>query len=144
MSAPEEARSRTDTLRDVLIFRAKLWLKGFRDFVLMPLSMGAAVVDVMIGGSTLYAVMKLGDRFERWVHLYGALDAPEEEDAGHDSRSLDHLLNKVVDGAEHNATSRPPEEAELRNRGSRRCRARSHWPPRPQFASDDERCILTR
>ncbi|MFB6098977.1 MAG: hypothetical protein ABEK84_07695 [Salinibacter sp.] len=71
MSASEEPTSRTRIVRDVLIFQAKLWLEGFKDIVLMPLSLGAAVIAVLFRGSgrdTLYAVMRLGDRFERWVH----------------------------------------------------------------------------
>jgi hypothetical protein len=37
--------SRKKTVRDVLIFQVKLWLEGFKDIVLMPLSAGAAVLD---------------------------------------------------------------------------------------------------
>jgi hypothetical protein len=74
--APSE--SRDTILRDVLVFQVKLWLEGFKDVVLMPLSLGAALVDLIFRRSTkrgtLYSVMELGDRFERWVDLYGALE----------------------------------------------------------------------
>lgn len=104
---PEDTPSRSKVVRDMLIFQAKLWLEGFKDFALMPLSFGAAVVDVIFGGSTLYSVMKLGDRFERWVHLYGALgDETEKEGPDGHLRSLDHLLNEAADGIEDRATSR--------------------------------------
>jgi hypothetical protein len=50
--------------------------------------------------------MKLGDRFERWVHLYAALD---DESAGEEPesnlRSLDRLLNEAADGIEDNAVN---------------------------------------
>lgn len=85
----------------MLIFQAKLWLEGFKDFALMPLSFGAAVVDVIFGGSTLYSVMRVGDRFERWVHLYGALGEEAKNDGPDGSfRSLDRLLNEAADGIE--------------------------------------------
>jgi hypothetical protein len=58
MSAPEETRSRTQIIRDVLIFQAKLWLEGFKDIALMPLSAGAAAIDSVFGGNTLYGVMR--------------------------------------------------------------------------------------
>ena len=115
VSPREESTSRTKIIRDVLIFQAKLWLEGFKDFVLMPLSMGAAVIDIVFRGSgrgTLYSVMRLGDRFERWVHLYAALeDEPAEKTPEANLRTLDHLLNEAADGVEHNVTTSSSEEA---------------------------------
>ena len=104
-AASPDTPSRPEVVRDVAIFQVKLWLEGFKDVALMPLSFGAAVIDVIFGGSTLYAVMKLGDRFERWIHLYGALEA-ESEDGGPEGspRSLDQLLNEAADGLEDQAT----------------------------------------
>lgn len=103
-STPSDKSSRTDVVRDVVIFQAKLWLEGFKDVALMPLSFGAAVLDFVFGSSTLYGVMKLGDRFERWIHLYGALgDEAEAEGPAGDLRSLDHLLNEAADGIEEQA-----------------------------------------
>ncbi|WP_263808582.1 MULTISPECIES: hypothetical protein [Salinibacter] len=83
--APPDEPSRSEVVRDVVIFQAKLWLEGVKDVALMPLSFGAAVLDFVVGSSTLYAVMKLGDRFERWVHLYGALG--DDAAASSDPRS---------------------------------------------------------
>jgi len=109
----EDKTSRRKVVRDVLIFQVKLWLEGFKDFVLMPLSLGAAVVDLFFqrknGRGALYSVMKLGDRFERWVHLYAALEDAEEArrktEAG--PRSLDDLLNEAADGVEKNVSNGP-------------------------------------
>ncbi len=102
-SLPDEP-TRSEIVRDVVIFQAKLWLEGFKDVALMPLSFGAAVLDFIFGSATLYAVMKLGDRFERWIHLYGALgnEAEAERPEG-DLRSLDGLLNEAADGIEDQA-----------------------------------------
>ena len=105
-SAPPDKPSRSEVIRDVVIFQAKLWLEGFKDVALMPLSFGAALLDIVFGSSTLYAVMKLGDRFERWVHLYGALgDEAGTEGPEGDLRSLDRLLNEAADGIEDQALS---------------------------------------
>ncbi|WP_263792793.1 hypothetical protein [Salinibacter sp.] len=113
--APPDEPSRSEVVRDVVIFQAKLWLEGVKDVALMPLSFGAAVLDFVVGSSTLYAVMKLGDRFERWVHLYGALgDEAGTEGPKGDLRSLGHLLNEAANGSEDQALggraapARPP------------------------------------
>ncbi len=124
MSEPapsEESPSRTQIVRDVLIFQAKLWLEGFKDIALMPLSFGAALIDLVFPGSgrgTLYAVMKLGDRFERWVHLYAALETEQEESLKGDLRSLDHLLNEAADGLEHNVTEERPDPTDPPSSGA--------------------------
>jgi hypothetical protein len=104
-SIPSDAESRGQIIRDVLIFQVKLWLEGFKDVVLMPLSLGAAIIDLVFrgrnGGGTLYSVMRLGDRFERWVHLYAALDEVEKRTSR--ENSLDDLLNEAADGIEQTA-----------------------------------------
>ena len=69
---------RTDLIRDVVVFQVKLWVEGVKDVVLIPLSLGAVLIDMLVRRRrercALYAVMRLGDRFERWVNLYGPLD----------------------------------------------------------------------
>ncbi|MFB6273084.1 MAG: hypothetical protein ABEL51_09355 [Salinibacter sp.] len=111
-TASEESRSRPKVVRDVIIFQAKLWLEGFKDVVLMPLSAGAAAIDVIFGSGTLYSVMRLGDRFERWVHLYAALEEPERQGLEGNHRSLDTLLNEAADGIEKKATNGRPEDTD--------------------------------
>jgi len=74
----------------------------------MPLSFGAAVIDFLFGSSTLCRVVGLGDRFERWVHLYAALEEEAEtEGPNGNHRSLDTLLNEAADGIEKKAANGP-------------------------------------
>ena len=74
----------------------------------MPLSLGATVLDFIFEGSTLHPVMRLGDRFERWMHLYAALEEEAEtEGPNGNHRSLDTLLNEAVDGIEKKAANGP-------------------------------------
>lgn len=95
-SSSRNSPSRRTILRDLIVFQVKLWLEGFKDVVLMPLSFGAAVLDVLFRGTTgqgtLYAVMRLGDRFERWVNLYAPLDeqraTPEMESRVHPRKGV--------------------------------------------------------
>ena len=80
MDAPPDAEPppRTDLIRDVVVFQVKLWVEGVKDVALIPLSLGAVLVDLLFRRRkercALYAVMRLGDRFERWVNLYAPLD----------------------------------------------------------------------
>lgn len=116
-------RSRSTVVRDVFIFQAKLWLEGFKDIVLMPLSLGAAVIDLVFrkssSRSTLYSVMKLGDRFEQWVHLYAAIEGnePAEPASPPPTDSLDDLLNDVADGLEKGGSTGHSGAADARGTG---------------------------
>lgn len=74
---PEQANNpRTVILRDLLLFQMKLWLDGLKDIFLSPLSIAACVIDLFFRRSgqksLLYGVMRLGERFDLWLNLYGA------------------------------------------------------------------------
>ena len=73
-SAPAN-NPRTVILRDLVLFQMKLWLDGLKDIVLSPLSIGACVLDVLFRRSgqrsLFYGVMRLGERFDLWLNLYG-------------------------------------------------------------------------
>jgi len=68
-------------LRDLVIFQVKLVLDGLKDLVLAPVSIAAAVVDVVFPGPRLghrfYAVMAWGERYDRWLNLFGAAQAAD-------------------------------------------------------------------
>lgn len=62
-------------IRDFLIFWLKLWLDSFKDFVLIQISVVAVIIDLILGGKKrlFYSVMKMGERFDLWLNLHGAL-----------------------------------------------------------------------
>jgi hypothetical protein len=82
---------RFPVLRDVIVFQAKLLVDGLRDLLLSPLSVFAALVDLLVpgddGGKRFYAVVRLGRRTERWINLFGAADrhVPEASPKGVDA-----------------------------------------------------------
>jgi hypothetical protein len=95
-------------LRDLLIFQIKLAMDGAKDIVLMPLSIAAAAFDLLFPGRRpgrfLYAVMRLGERYDRWLCLFAAA---EKADALSDglfgssragSRSMLGRLEEIVIG----------------------------------------------
>jgi hypothetical protein len=63
-------------IRDLMIFQAKLWADGLKDIVLAPLSLLAAALDLVFGpgrnGFRLYGVLRIGERFDLWLNLFGA------------------------------------------------------------------------
>lgn len=71
-------------IRDLLIFQLKLWMDGLKDVVLLPISVGAGILDVLLGprssGYRLYAVLRMGERYDLWLNLFGA--AAEAERSG--------------------------------------------------------------
>jgi hypothetical protein len=73
-------------IRDLLIFQLKLWLDGLKDVVLSPLSLIAAAMDLLLGpgrrGPRLYRVLRLGERFDLWLNLFGAAKAAQHSREG--------------------------------------------------------------
>lgn len=117
-TSSDDTPSRRKIVRDVLIFELKLWLEGFKDVALMPLSLGAAVIDLLlpnkVGRGALYSVMKLGDRFERWVDLYAALEERQSADPKQPhTDSLDDLLREAADGLEKKASDGRPRSTDI-------------------------------
>jgi hypothetical protein len=68
--------SRAVILRDLLLFQLKLFLDGFVDLILSPVAIVAAAIEVFFRGERrgrlFYAVLRLGERVDLWLNLYGA------------------------------------------------------------------------
>jgi hypothetical protein len=98
----ETRKERWTLIRDVLVFQCKLVVDGFRDLVLLPISLIVAIVS-MIGkgpspGSEFYDLLRLARRSERWINLFGAIEkrepgATDDEPAA--TQDLDALVSRV-------------------------------------------------
>jgi len=68
-------------LRDVLVFQLKMLLDNVRDFALMPVSLVAALIDLIFKGerqgSLFYQVLKWGAHSEEVINVYSAIEAHE-------------------------------------------------------------------
>ena len=64
--------SRGALIRDLLIFHLKLWLDGFKDIVLLPLTLVAGGIDFIFRTRLFYRVLDIGERFDLWLNLFGA------------------------------------------------------------------------
>jgi len=77
--------TRSVLIRDFLIFQMKLWLDGFKDLMMIQLSIVAVLFDLLFSGRRkrlFYKVIKLGERIDLWLNLHGALSRAEESGDG--------------------------------------------------------------
>lgn len=64
--------SRGALFRDLVVFLVKLWMDGAKDVVLTPVSLFAAAVDFVFRTRLFYRVLRMGERFDLWLNLFGA------------------------------------------------------------------------
>lgn len=86
MSADAERSSlrpggRLRLLRDTAVFQAKLFVDGFRDIVMSPISIALALLDFLTNGDRFYRLLVLGRRTDRWINLFGAHERAGLDDA---------------------------------------------------------------
>ncbi len=71
-------------LRDVLVFQLKLFLDNMRDFALMPVSLLAALIDLVFRGeregALFYKVLRWGAHSEAVIDVYSAIEHHETSD----------------------------------------------------------------
>ena len=85
------SHARRVVLRDLMIFHAKLLLDGAKGIALLWVATGAALVDVVFPGERpgrlFYLVMRIGERADAWLNLYGAAAGASATDDGLFGRS---------------------------------------------------------
>lgn len=89
--------ARKTLLRDAVVFQGKLLVDGLRDLILCPISIGAAVIDVMQRDDKrrFYEVVHYGQRSERWINLFEAAARAEEQPRPEiDLPTLDEFVNR--------------------------------------------------
>ena len=75
---------RRTLIRDVAMLQAKLIVDGFRDLVLVPVSIAAGILSLLSGkdgepGPQFYHLLGVGKQSEKWINLFGALkNAPPD------------------------------------------------------------------
>lgn len=87
---------RIQLIRETAILQLKLIADGFRDALLIPVSLLAALVGLLRGGEDcdreFNRVLKLGKRSERWINLFGH---QRPLDMQHPAGSMDRVLAQV-------------------------------------------------
>jgi hypothetical protein len=96
-----QAPSRGVVLRDLLIFQLKLALNGVKDVFVLQASIGAAVIDIILGQRKrtvlFYKVLEWSERGDLWLNLYGAAGAAHDRDGlfGRSKSGADSLLGQI-------------------------------------------------
>jgi hypothetical protein len=84
-------------LRDVIVFQVKLFLDNVRDFALMPVSLVAALIDLVIRGeregALFYKVLRWGSHSEEVIDVYRAI---EHHEKGNFRISPDYTVDGVI------------------------------------------------
>lgn len=93
-----EARTskRSALVRNSVVFQLKLMADGFRDLVLLPVSLIATLVGLLRGGDEpdreFQQVIAVGRASEQWINLFGS---HQTADDAHATASIDTLFVKL-------------------------------------------------
>jgi hypothetical protein len=105
MTKDSNRGSRWRLVRDVVVFQVKLGMEALLDITLIPVSLAAAAMDLLLGNwrqpRWFHAVLRFGERCERRIDLWGvaATDA-NEPNAEIDAvmRSIETLIRQPGSG----------------------------------------------
>jgi len=90
----DDPHERWRFLRDVLVVQLKLFVGNIQNFLLIPVSIGAAIVDVIFKGKRhghrFYAVLEWGRRTDEAINLYGSIGGYHATGAEGDAPGIPH------------------------------------------------------
>lgn len=91
-----DTSKRSELIRTAVVFQLKLVADGFRDLVLLPVSLIATIIGLLRGGDEpereFNQVIEVGRQSEQWINLFGN---HELLDNAHPATSIDVLFTKV-------------------------------------------------
>jgi hypothetical protein len=100
--AGSQLPDRFHMIRDVAVFQVKLLADGFRDLLLVPMSLAAALISLLKKGpkpgTEFYDLLRLGRQSEHWINLFGAasqVHGPPDDDERFPADDIDKLVSKV-------------------------------------------------
>lgn len=112
MTGSTHRGSRLRLLRDVIVFQVKLGLEALLDITLIPVSLVAAGLDLLVGNwrqpRWFHAVLRFGERCERRIDLWGVKADGVAADAEID------LVMRNIEALMHNPRSGPQKVRALR------------------------------
>ena len=95
MSEPTTSK-RGALVREAVVFQFKLMADGFRDLVLLPVSLIAAAIGLLRGGDEpereFNRVLDVGRETERWINLFGQHQQAQDANA---ITSIDALFERL-------------------------------------------------
>jgi len=136
MTDQSDHETRWRLLRDVVVFQIKLGMEAVLDLTLIPVSLAAAGLDLLLGNwrrpRWFHAVLRFGERCEHRIDLWRVatpgVDAPQSEvDAV--MRSIETLVRNPRTG--------PDKVRELRRWAATKLAPSSDGDPRPPERRND-------
>ena len=136
MAGTSNRGSRLRLVRDVVVFQVKLGAEALLDITLIPVSLAAAALDLLLGNwrrpRWFHAVLRFGERCEHRIDLWRVatpgVDAPPSE-ADAIMRSIETLIRNPRTG--------PYKERELRRWAGTNIAPAGVGDPRPLDRSND-------
>jgi hypothetical protein len=127
--------SRLRLLRDVIVFQIKLGAEALLDITLIPVSLVAAGLDLLLGNwrqpRWFHAVLRFGERCERRIDLWGVRADAQVADTEINAvmRSIETLIRQPGTG--------PQKVRELRRWAAAKLAPGGDDAPQPPKRSDD-------
>jgi hypothetical protein len=136
MKGETKRGSRLRLLRDVIVFQVKLGMEAALDIALIPISLAAAGLDLVLGNwrkpRWFHTVLRFGERCERRIDLWGvSMIDGNDPDAEIDAvmRGIENLIRQPCTG--------PQKVRELRRWAATKLAPGGDEPPQPPKRSDD-------
>ncbi len=96
-SVSHSPNERWTFLRDVAVFQLKMAIDNLRDFLLMPVSLGAALFDLIFKGkregALFYQVLRWGAESEKIIDVYSAI---ERDSLGNPARAAQFTIDAAI------------------------------------------------
>jgi len=87
--------------RDVLVFQLKMFIGNLRDFALMPVSLGAALIDLVSKGeregSLFYRVLRWGAHSEEVLDAYSPIKHEIQDLKINPNYTVDAMVSRLED-----------------------------------------------
>lgn len=92
------APTKPELIRDAVVFQFKLLVDGIRDFVLIPVSFGAAIISLLRpgarAGTEFYDVVAFGRTTEKKINLFSVADKIGADPVAEEIPDLDTLVGE--------------------------------------------------
>lgn len=100
-SSELDGKRRRRLFRDLMVFQIKLLIDAFKDLLLSPLAIGAAVMDLLYPrarrGMLFYRLMRAGHKVEERIDLFGTRRRQDTQTAAWTvDGALDQLESRLV------------------------------------------------
>jgi hypothetical protein len=99
---PPNSDDRWKFMRDVVVFQLKMFLDNVRDLVLMPVSLVAALIDLILRGdregARFYRVLRWGRHSETVIDVYSAIEQhPPDDFEIREAYTVDGVIAREVE-----------------------------------------------